>query len=412
MTKYATVDDIDLTRPEFWLDPGRDQAFTKLRRERPVCWQSTNGGGDRQGFWALTRHAEVEHVSRHWKTFCSGYGTSMWEEPVEIARAVGGMLNMDAPEHVRLRRIVNRGFAPKAMANLKADIAACATRVVDAVIERGECDFALDIAQPFPVTVICEMLGAPPEDHQWLQRSTTIALGSDAPELGSDFNNALDAFYALNDYGARLSRERRRSPRDDLITQIVQAEVEGERLSDEEVGVFFQLLVTAGIETTGTALSQGMRALTLFPPERQRWQHDFEGLATTAVEEIVRWSTPVISFARVTTKAVKLAGVQIEAGQKVALWYNTANYDESVFENPAQLDLGRDPNPHVGYGGGGRHFCLGANLARLELKTMFRELLTRLADLELAGDIQYLHSRFINGIQTMRCRFSPGPRMG
>ena len=351
-------------------------------------------------------------MSRHWKTFCSGYGTSMWEEPVEIARAVGGMLNMDAPEHVRLRRIVNRGFAPKAMANLKADIAACATRVVDAVIERGECDFALDIAQPFPVTVICEMLGAPPEDHQWLQRSTTIALGSDAPELGSDFNNALDAFYALNDYGARLSRERRRSPRDDLITQIVQAEVEGERLSDEEVGVFFQLLVTAGIETTGTALSQGMRALTLFPPERQRWQHDFEGLATTAVEEIVRWSTPVISFARVTTKAVKLAGVQIEAGQKVALWYNSANYDESVFENPAQLDLGRDPNPHVGYGGGGRHFCLGANLARLELKTMFRELLTRLADLELAGDIQYLHSRFINGIQTMRCRFSPGPRMG
>lgn len=403
------MEEISLVDAAFWRRPDRDDVFARLRRESPVAWHPGTGG--LRGFWSLTRHAEVERVSRDWKTFRSGIGTSISDEPVELSRVLGGMLNMDAPEHVRLRRIVNRAFAPGAVREISALVDECARETIDRVAERGECDFARDVAQPFPVAVICRMLGAPPGDRPELHRLSTLALGADGMDVGEGEaareQLALDAFYRLNEYGACLARERRRRPRDDIVSVIAQASVEGERLSDEEVGVFFQLLVTAGIETTGTAAARGFLALDAFPDQRRRWQADFDRLAPTAVEELVRHSTPVIHFRRTAIRDVDLGGVRVREGDKVVIWYLSANRDEAVFENPYRLDLERNPNPHVGYGGGGRHFCLGANLARVEITALFRHLFERLPDIEVSGEPTPLPSRFVNGLVSLPCRYTP-----
>ena len=398
-----------LTDADFWRRSDRNQVFAVLCKRSPVAWDP--GCADVQGFWSLTGHAEVELVSRDRRTFCSGLGTSVGDEPVELSRALGGMLNMDAPEHVRLRRIVNHAFAPRAMEQIVAVVDQCARETVDAVAERGECDFATDIAQPFPVKVICRMLGADVEDWPMLHHLSTVALGADGMDIGDGEGArqqaALDAFFALNDYGADMCRERRGRDAKDLISVIANANVDGVQLSDEEVGVFFQLLVTAGVETTGTAVAQGFLALHEFRSERRRWQADFDALAGTAVEEIVRHTTPVIHFRRTATRDVELGGVQLREGDKVVMWYNAANRDDAVFAEPERLDLSRHPNPHVGYGGGGRHFCLGANLARLEITALFKTLFQRLPDIEVSGEAVPLPSRFVNGLLSLPCRYSP-----
>ena len=321
------------------------------------------------------------------------------------------MLNMDAPEHVRLRKIVNHAFAPGAIRGIGALVDACARETLDRVADRDGCDFVTDIAQPFPVKVICTLLGAPPNDWDELQRLSTLALSADGMDLSQNSESreqmALDAFYRLNEYGGSLARERRSQPRDDLISTIAKASVNGEQLDEEEIGIFFQLLVTAGIETTGTAIAQGFLALDAFPDQRRQWQANFEPLAPSAVEEIVRYSTPVIHFRRTATRDVNLGGASIHEGDKVVIWYLSANRDETVFKHPYCLDLGRTPNPHVGYGGGGRHFCLGANLARMEITALFRHLFSRLPDIEVSGEAVTLPSRFVNGLLSLPCRYSP-----
>ena len=406
---HHELNDVSLVDPAFWRRPDRDRVFEQFRRHAPVWWHPDTPGV--RGFWSLTRHAEVERVSRDWKTFCSGLGTSIPDEPVALAVTLGGMLNMDAPEHVRLRKVVNYAFAPRSMRSLTQMIDECAKQTVASVAERGECDFATDIAQPFPVKVICRMLGVPTEDWKELHHLSTVALGADGLEIAEGDEGreqmALDAFYALNAYGEALCRQRRQRPCDDLITAIANAAPDGERLSEREVGVFFQLLITAGVETTGTAVGQGFLAFHRFPEERQRWQRNFEPLTPTAVEEIVRYSTPVIHFRRTATRDVQLGGQRVREGDKVVMWYLSANYDETVFSDPYRLDLSREPNPHVSFGGGGRHFCLGANLARLEIQYLFKHLFDSLPDIEVSADPVFLPSRFVNGLLSLPCRYSP-----
>ena len=309
-----------------------------MPRSAGKCRRNVSHGA---GFWSLTRFNEVEQASRDWKTFSSRLGSSIEDETEEMAQAIGGMLNMDAPEHVRLRRIVNKSFAPTAMASLMKSIHDNAVELVDNVVERGECDFARDIATPYPVAVICDLLGAPPADRKYLQQLTTTALCADLPEFGGREGSGYQAFADLNDYGAQMARERRANPRDDMIGLIVATNAGGEPLSDEEVGIYFQLLVTAGIETTGTATSQGMLALMNHPEQRSRWSGNFDALADTAVEELVRYTTPIIHFARTATRDLVLGGHEVSAGDKVVMWYNSSNRDEAEFAKPNGLDLGR-----------------------------------------------------------------------
>ena len=408
-TAAQRIKGASLTDPEFWRRADREMVFAAFRQHAPVSWQVSTEQIARGGFWSLTRFAEVERVSRDWETFTSRFGSSIEDETEEVARSTGGMLHMDAPEHLRLRRIVNKSFAPGAMKSLMQSVQTNATELVDRIITQGECDFAQDIAVPYPVAVICDLLGAPRADRNFLQERTTTALCSDVPELGGREGAGYAAFNDLNDYGAQMARERRRKPRDDLIGLIVASNAGGKPLTDEEIGVYFQLLVTAGIETTGTGTSQGMLALLNHAEQHRLWAENFEVMADCAVEELIRYTTPVIHFARTTMKDVVLGGKSIAAGDKVVMWYNSANRDEREFSDPDQLDLNRAHNPHHGFGGGGRHFCVGANLARVEMKTLFKEVLTRLPDLQITAPPVPVPSRFVNSIRSMPCRFSPGP---
>lgn len=405
----ASVEEITLAAPELWARPPaeREAAFARLRREAPVSWQPEPASASLpagRGFWAVVRHDDVRTVSRDTARFVSGLGTEIPDLPLDVSRLYGGMLNMDDPEHGRLRRLVSGAFSPGMVRRIEDRIRENARRIIDRVAPLGECDFARDVAAPYPIDIICDMFGIPEQDRARMQELTvrTLALGD--PEVGLE--GSLAAATEINEYGAWLARRRREAPGDDLVSALVHADVAGDQLSDMEVGVFMGLLVTAGIETTGTAVAQGMKALCDHPAERARWRHDFNRLAPGAVEEIVRWSTPVIQFRRTAAVDTDLGGQRIAKGDKVVVWYNSANRDEGVFDEPERFDLSREPNPHVGFGGGGPHFCLGANLARTELRALFYQVLHRLPDLEVDEPV-YMNSLFINGIHSLPCRFTP-----
>ena len=403
------VADIDLTDPDFWRRPDVDDALDQLRRERPVSWHSFSPDGPEagmQGFWALTRYDDVVRVSGDSKTFINGRSTILGDQSVEEARQEGWFLNMDGPEHFKLRAIVSRAFSPQAVQVMKEAARRHARALVAAVKERGECDFAREVAAPFPVQVICDYLGVPQADRQRLHQLTVTALGGDVPELGGA-PAIIAAFAELNGYGATLARERRARPGEDVLSIIVQAEVDGQRLTDEEAGCFFQLLVTAGMETTGTVGGQGLRALMQFPEQLERWARDPQGVARTGFEELARWVTPVRHMRRTATVDCEVGGQRIAAGDKVVLWYGAANRDDSRFHQPNRLDVLRDPNPHLAFGGGGRHTCLGAHLARLELPLLLEEVFTHLGRIEPAGEPRLLPSRFVNGLLSLPIRFQP-----
>jgi cytochrome P450 len=416
----ASVDGIDLSAVEFWMAPleEREGAFALLRRERPVAFHEEFDPPPElplpkgPGYWSLTRHAEVVDASRRSDVFCSGQGTNIPDLPAELNEFFGSMINMDDPRHGRLRRIVSRGFTPRALAELEGDVQRRAAETVDRVIERGECDFVTDLAAPLPLGIICDMMGIPASQTRFVFDQTNIILGLGDPEYVTPGTNplaaALTAGSALTQLMNELAKERRESPRDDLTSRLLNAEVDGESLSDAELASFFILLVAAGNETTRNAISHGMKALCDHPDERRKWAADFEGVAPTAVEEIVRWATPVIHFRRTATRDTEIGGQPIRAGEKVVLWYNSANRDEAVFEDPYRFDVTRRPNEHVGFGGPGAHHCLGANLARREITVMFRELLRRLPDLEITAEPERLRSNFIHGIKRMPCSFRPG----
>ena len=396
-----SLDTIRLADPAFWRRKDRMAVFARFRRERPVARQIMPDGS--ASFWSLTRHAECRDVSRRTSLFRSQHGTGMVAEGPELAYEIGGMLNRDAPLHPALRRILVKVFTPRFLEKMEQDLDAAARSVVGAVSERGCCDFAVDIANRMPLTVICDMLSVPAGDERdELARLTLTAL--DPVEA----TESLKAFRALNLYGEDLARKHRRATGDDLMSRLVAAEVDGARLTDRDIGIYFQLLITAGIETTSSSLAQGMHFLAAHPAQWCEWREHYEELAGAAIEEIVRYASPVVHFGRRVERDVVIGGQPIAAGDQVVLWYISANRDETVFAHPERFDIRRSPNDHVGFGGGGPHHCLGIHLARREMHHLFRVLFETLPDLDIDLDgARAHHGLFINGMQRLPCRFTP-----
>jgi cytochrome P450 len=416
MGSVATVplQEIDLSDPEFWLaDRDRREAAFRTLRDTPglqfyaerVFENSPFPAGP--GYWSLVRHDDVFTASRNPQLFCSGHGANIGDLPTELNEFFGSMINMDDPKHYRLRSLVAKGFTPKEVARVEQYVTAKAAGVVDRMLERNpsrECDFVEWIAAPLPLQIICEMMGIPAEDNEQIFQWTNVILGAGDPEYGGSYEALMNASLSMFAYAQALGDARRAHPREDITSVLMSAEVDGDRLTSQEFGSFFILLVVAGNETTRNAISHGMKALTEHPDQRDLWFGDFEAHSRTAVEEIVRWATPVIHFRRTATEDTELSGQRIEAGQKVVLWYCSANRDERMFADPYRFDVTRPISPaQVGFGAGGPHFCLGANLARREMTVMFDELRRRLPDLRITGEPAYLESFFINGIKRLPC---------
>jgi cholest-4-en-3-one 26-monooxygenase len=322
-------------------------------------------------------------------------------EGLEMARLM--MLNMDPPQHTQLRKIVNRGFTPKRIRDLMDVLQQRATTIVDEIVDKGSCDFVSEVAAELPLQAIAEFLGVPQEDRRMIFDWSNQMIGFDDPEFRTSEEQAQEAAAQLYAYAEGLAAERQANPRDDIVTALVTAEVDGEALTTNEFDLFFLLLAVAGNETTRNAISHGMLALIEHPEQRQRLLDD-PALIDKAVEEILRWATPVMHFRRTATRDTVLHDQEIKAGQGVIMWHMSANRDEDVFDDPFTFDVGREHNPHtmhVAFGGGGPHFCLGANLARAEMKVMFEALLPRIPDMELAGPVRRLRSNFINGLKEM-----------
>jgi cytochrome P450 len=412
MTKLA-FDDIDLSDIEFWArpEPEREEAFRRLRDEAPISFYEEillEEFPQGPGYWALTRYDDVVYASRHPELFCSGRGGSnIGDIPQELAEFLGSIINMDDPRHKKLRGLVNSGFTPKALNTVLDQVKVRAASVVDNVAPKGECDFVSEIAALMPLQIVCDMVGVPPSLEQTVFAQSNIILGLGDPEYVQSYEDLMGAFMTLHQMAMELGQHRLDDPTDDITSTLMHAEVDGERLTVPEFASFFILLVVAGNETTRTAISHGMWALQNNPDQQALWRGDFDRYAQDAVEEIVRWATPVIHFRRTATQDTEISGHPIKEGEKVVLWFNSANRDERQFERPFEFDITRSPNPHLGYGGGGPHFCLGANLARREIRVMFEELFRRLPDLEITGEPDRLQSSFIHGIKRMPCAFTP-----
>ena len=346
------------------------------------------------------------YASRATELFVSGHGTELFDLPIDIARAYSGMVNMDPPEHTKMRAIVNIAFSPRRIAALEETVRRRADMIIDAVCARGECDFATEIATALPIAVICDLMGVPEADRTEISRLSRAS----HPLCDGTFDDAYRAVRELITYGKELLHARLESPSDDLTTVLAAAEIDHERLGDDEAGTFFELLVTAGTDTTGAAIAHGLIALCDNPDQLGLWQADFAQIAPTAIDEILRWSTPVVHFRRTASADTELCGQDIAAGDKIVLFYNSANRDESVFKAPEQFDVMRSTNPHLTFGGGGPHFCLGAHLARLEMRILFEQLFQRLPDLALSGSPTLTDSMFFNGVNAAPCEFTPRRR--
>ena len=413
-TTNLSIDEIDLSKPEFWVlpDPEREAAFAKLRAERPVFFSAEGlfpGFPQGPGFWSVTRYADLQRVSRNPQIFVSGQGSNIVDMPIELAEFFGSMISMDAPRHTKLRLLVNKGFTPRMVRGVEEIVRRKAREIVDAVAERGECEFVNDVAAALPLAIICDMMGIPSSDYGRILELTNVILGVGDPEYGATFETLMAAAMELSQYAQTLGRERLDAPREDITSTLMHAEVDGQRLTTDEFASFFILLVVAGNETTRNAISHGLKLLTDHPDERRKLLENFDRVIPTAVEEIVRVATPVIHFRRTAVEDTELGGVAVKAGDKVVMWYNSANRDEAVFPDPWRFDVTREPNDHVGFGGGGPHFCLGANLARREIAVMFDELFRRLPDIQAAGAPDMLLSGFIHGIKRLPARFTPRP---
>ena len=411
--------DIDLSSTgRFWGLPEaeRQEAFARLRAEEPIRFFTERAyyvDGEEvfpagPGYWSITRHADVIEASRRADLFCSGRGASIADFPAEFNEYFGSMLHMDDPRHARLRGLISRGFTPRTLAQVEAQVDRVAAEIVDDLAERGECDFVTDVAARLPLRIICEMMGVPKSLHAEVLDHSNVILSSGDPEYVPKGTNLLEAILvaggALAAIMTDLAASRLAEPAEDITSALVHAEVDGERLSEAELASFFILLCTAGNETTRNAISHGLWALTEHPEQQRVWVDDLDGVTRTAVEEIVRWATPVLQFRRtVTTDGVTLGDHVFSAGDKVVLWYYSANRDEDVFEDPQRFDLRRSPNNHIGFGGPGPHFCLGAHLARREISVMFRQLLGRFPNIRSTAQPERLRSNFINGIKHLPC---------
>ncbi|ROO91037.1 cytochrome P450 [Actinocorallia herbida] len=425
------LEEINLADLRFWRRPldERAEAFKVLRSapgprfftlpKMPIVGQSP-------GTYALVRHADVAEASRNSEVFSSEpSATSPTDLPRVVERYFKSMIDMDDPRHAKIRRVVSRAFSPKMIAKFEDDIAGRATRIVDELIASGPGDFVAKVAVRLPTEVICDMLGIPPEYYPRVVKWTNITVGYTDPEyIGAevDYSSGVAkmstagmlrtlgtmslAGWRLHRLAARLGRARMKNPNGDLTSALVNANVDGEALTPQEFGAFFLLLVVAGNETTRNAIAHGLKLFTDHPEQRALLLEDFDGRIAPAVDEIIRYASPVIFMRRNVTRDYELNGHRFKAGDRVSLYYPSANRDETVFTDPDAFDITRSPNPHIAFGGPGPHYCLGANLARREITLMFRELFTRLPDIRTDGEPDRLQSGFINGLKRLPCTFT------
>lgn len=395
-----------LADPAFWLRDDIDAQFARLRAELPLTWHEelstswfpTPG----RGFWALVRHDDVTTVSKDQQTFTSGEGTEIVDLSPDERHIFGGMLNMHADEHAKYRAIVSRVLTPRTIEAMSEGIDRQAISAINRVAERGHADFVADIVGDYPAQIIGDLLSVPVDDRPRLIALTGAALSA----YGTA--GAYTAYLEIIEYALQLiAQVRATGAEDNFLGRLLVAEVDGERMSDHEIAIFFALLLTAGIETTASTLATGFYALSRYPEQRTYLQEHFDEAAPIAIEEIIRWVSPVRHFRRTATRDVQMHGQTIRAGEKVTIWYGSADRDAAVFENPDDLDLRRWPNPHIAFGGGGPHFCLGAMLARKEALLFLRRLFEILPDIDVAGAPEVVHSNFVNGISSLPVRFTP-----
>jgi cholest-4-en-3-one 26-monooxygenase len=362
----------------------------------------------------VTRHADFVAVNRDTDRFSSELGGTQRVsiggiDPEFDTRGVM-LIDTDPPQHTRYRRLVNKGFTPRMVSLLEAHLKYRAELIVDAVVEVGSCDLVTDLAAELPLQAIADIMGVPQEDRHLMFEWTNQMVGAQDPEYADDRAAGRDAALAVYAYADNLADQRREDPRDDIVTALINAEIDGERLTENEFNMFMLLLTVAGSETTRNAIASGTHALMTRPDELARLQAD-ETLWPTAIEEVLRWSSPVLHFRRTATVDTTLAGKDVSAGDKVLIWHVSANRDESVFTDPFTFDVSRTPNDHVAFGAGGPHFCLGANLARVELRLLLQEVFTRLPDITPAAEPERLRSNFIAGIKHLPVTFTPGARI-
>ncbi len=400
---------VDITSEDFWSRPfaARDEVFARLRAGDGLTWHrpfESMFPMEEPGFWALTRRADIAFVSQHPELFTSADGVALSPMPAEIQRFASFFLSMDPPQHTVYRRLISSAFTPRNVRQIEEQIHKNAVAIVDDLVGAGDVEFVSACSSRLPMLTIMDMLGVPPADQPDVAYAAEKLFGMSDEEYATADERAQDPIAQialLSNTGVELAKFRRANPGDDLMTSIVNAEVDGQKLTDEEVGAFLILLASAGNDTTKQATTHAMMALADEPAQRDWLTEDFEGRIGPAIEEFVRWSSPVIQFARFATVDTDINGAPVSAGDKVGLFYCSANRDETVFDNPGAFDLQRSSNPHLGFGGGGPHFCLGSQLAKAELRNLFRELLTRLTSVEF-GEPDLLYSSFVHGVKRVK----------
>jgi cytochrome P450 len=413
--KDRAYDPIDLSSRAFWSTTAaqREEAFAELRAERPVSWHppvedSLMPDPDDPGYWAITRRSDIALVSRNNEVFLSSHGVMFENIPVELLETSQSFLAMDPPRHTKLRKVVSAAFTPRQVRRIEDSIQANAKKIVEELQEAGSgADFVDLCAKELPIRTLTDMVGVPESERERMAHAAEVAV-SWADAASMDGRNPLEVLVEnqvyLHQVAGQLAGERRQHPGEDLFSSLVTAEVDGDRLTDADVAAFFVLLTVAGNDTTRQTISHGLKALTDFPDQRAWLRAAFDERIGAAVEEFIRWATPVMTFRRTAATDFELSGQTILAGEKVAMFYSSGNWDTDVFDHPERLDLGRSPNPHLGFGGGGVHFCLGAHVARAQLRAIFGELLRQLPDIQ-AGDPTYVPGNFIHAVRSLPCTF-------
>ncbi|MET9229068.1 cytochrome P450 [Lentzea sp. NPDC003310] len=408
MGKPRIPEGFDFTDPDMYASRLPFEEFAELRRTAPIWWNSIpqgSAGFPDDGFWVVTKHRDVKEVSRNSELFSSRENTAiirfkedMPRDNIEMQRLL--LLNMDPPTHTKQRGIVSRGFTPRAVNSLREALAARAEQIVAEALEKGSGDFVSDVACELPLQAIAELIGIPQDDRRKIFDWSNQMIAYDDPEFEIE---PLTAATELLGYSWTMAEDRRKCPRSDIVTKLVQADVDGAGLASEEFGFFVLLLAVAGNETTRNAITHGMKAFFDHP---EQWELFKSSRPATAGDEIVRWATPVVSFQRTAMADTSLGGVEIKAGQRVGMFYSSANFDEEVFERPTEFDITRDPNPHLGFGGSGAHFCIGANLARLEIDLIFNAIADAMPNIRQVAEPRRLRSGWLNGIKEFQVQYS------
>jgi cholest-4-en-3-one 26-monooxygenase len=401
----------DFTDPDIYAERLPVEELAEMRKVAPIWWNAQTSGNEAfgdDGYWVVTKHKDVKEVSRRSDVFSSNAKTALprYREGADPASIEGGkavLLNQDAPHHTHLRKIVSRAFTPRAVESLRAELRERARHIVEAAAARGSGDFVEQVSAELPLQAIAGLMGVPQEDRMKLFDWSNQMVGDQDPEYAR--NDAMGASVELIMYGMQMAAERAANPGDDLVTKLIQADVEGHKLSDDEFGFFVILLAVAGNETTRNSITQGMMAFTEF---RDQWELFKRQRPATAADEIVRWATPVTSFQRTALEDTELSGVPIKKGQRVVMFYRSANFDEEVFADPYTFDILRDPNPHVGFGGTGAHYCIGANLARMTIDLIFNAIADEMPDITPLGRPERLRSGWLNGIKHWQVDYTGG----